>query len=339
MALPSPDELFNRIDDRAGGVVQTLKRRWKLRLRYLVHRRHLHATADGLDRCGLAYAAQVDPFLLLRPLRSYLWAGLGPADRARHLVAHCHWASRQLPCSALHDLYRGGRLSVLSWPLAAPEGVTRVMTVDLQPGRDLGREGGMELHLRLDGHPVMRASFSILPAAALGGAGSGPQHVMVIGSLQGSEGGADLVRELTQLTQRIRPRHLMLTLLQGLAAGWGLQGLYGVARGAHVYARYRGLAQRVGVDYDEMWADLGATESVGTHWQLPLTSPARPESEVPSRKRAEHRRRTALRQQILDACAQAAGRGFVAEGSDSPRLVPPVAAPVEAAMPALLNAA
>ncbi len=314
VTLPASDELFERIDDCAGGAVQTLKRRWKLKLRHRLYRRSLTKVAEGLTRCGLDFAWRDDPFLLLRPLRSYLWNGLNADTRADHLVAHCAWLSSTLASEQIHTLYHQGRLRALTWTFPGQKGASpREMTADLQPGRDLGREGAMELHLRLDGQTVMRASFSVLPARAVHTCpqdGRREGHLMVVGSLQGSDGGAERVRELTHLPERTRPRDLMLNLLQGLANGWNLTGIRGVSRSAHVYSGYRGLSRRLGVDYDAMWTELGAAEHCGTHWLLPLQPVIRPESDVPSKKRAEHRRRSVLRLTVFDACADQARRGF-----------------------------
>lgn len=306
VALPKARALFARTDDGAGGRIQTLKRRFKFRLRYWRHHVHMQRIASTLHLHGLDALLESDPQLLMRPLRSYLWNRLAAPDRARATMVHLHWLVGHHHRDTLLALYRVGHSTAARFVIEERE-----VRFDLEPGRRLGREGELELHLRLDGQTVLRCAFSILPGYLLGEPDAG--RLMVIGNMQGGDyQGPELVRELTQLMHRTRPRTLLLTALQGLAQGWDLDGLRGVCGSAHSYAAYRGLSKRVMVDYDELWQDLGATQKISCHWQLERDLHLRPAEEVPSKKRAEHRRRNALRAEIAEHCAHSARRGFEA---------------------------
>jgi uncharacterized protein VirK/YbjX len=145
----------------------------------------------------------------------------------------------------------------------------------------------------------------VLPAHMVGGTSSGAG--LVVGNVQGSQEGKDLVKDFTQLMERTRPSGILLNALQGLAQGWGLEGLLGVSDVGHAYADYRSLSQRVGMSYDTLWQELGAEQRrTATHWQLPMVWLPRPESEVASSKRSQLRRRNDTRQQVLGACLAAA---------------------------------
>ena len=295
----SPSVLFARTDDSAGGWLQTTKRRVKFGWRYLLHGCHVESAHHWLHRHGLGQIVETDPYLLLRPLRSYLWTGLDADGRAQALRAHLDWLA-QHPKESVLQFYRRGHSQV-----AELQRDTRVVQLCLEPGRRLGREGELELHLKLDDQLVMQAAFSVLPHTLAGH--PTPGWVMVIGNMQGGPHGPDPVKALTQLAERIRPRALLMTALQGLAAGWQLSGIQGVSDAGHAYAGYGSLSKRVSASYDELWQDLGASRLIRTsHWELPVQLAFRPEDEIPSRKRAEYRRRNALRQQIFDCCAAAA---------------------------------
>jgi uncharacterized protein VirK/YbjX len=82
----------------------------------------------------------------------------------------------------------------------------------------------------------MRAAFSVLPQQLLGGDSQAP--VLVVGNVQGSQEGKDLVKDFTQLMERTRPSGVLLNALQGLAQGWGSDGLVGVSDKGHAYAGY-----------------------------------------------------------------------------------------------------
>jgi uncharacterized protein VirK/YbjX len=298
--LPTPQSLFQRTDDAAGGSLQTFKRWLKFRLRFFWHRRHILAVHDHLRQLGLVSVLESDPLLVVRCTRAYLWSGLTAQGRGEAQMAHFDWLVQTFSSAQASALY-----ALHSWLLSEWTLKDRQVRIVLRPGRALAREGELELHLELDGSPVMRAAFSVLPAHMVGGTSSGA--VLVVGNVQGSQEGKDLVKDFTQLMERTRPSGILLNALQGLAQGWGLEGLLGVSDVGHAYADYRSLSQRVGMSYDTLWQELGAEQRLtAMHWQLPMVWLPRPESEVASSKRSQLRRRNDMRQQVLDACLAAA---------------------------------
>jgi uncharacterized protein VirK/YbjX len=150
---------------------------------------------------------------------------------------------------------------------------------------------------------VMRAAFSVLPTKDLGLPGNA--WMLVVGNMQGIPQTANEIKVVTQGMERTRPQNIMMTVLQGLAQGWHLQLILGVADSHHVYANYRSLTKRVGQSYDLLWQELGALErATASHWQLIRQWIPRSESEVPSSKRSQLRRKNAVRQKIFDQTAQ-----------------------------------
>ena len=94
--------------------------------------------------------------------------------------------------------------------------------------------------------------------------------------------------------------------VQGLSQAWGLQAPLGVATHSHVYAGYASRRRHVALDYDATWRDAGGVLLDRHYWALPARPVLRPDSEVESRRRAQHRRRNALRAGLLDAVQQSA---------------------------------
>ena len=297
--LPSYQDLFQRTDDGAGGPLQTFKRRLKFALRYWWWKSSLQALYAHFERLGLLELLTSDPTLLLKIFRTYLWADLSVTQRLAAQQAHFEWLVQTMGVAKVLQLYRDGLLPLAQW-----QRKDAVVRACLQPGRGLGREGELELHLDLNDEVVMRSSFSVLPNALVGL--DSPGCVMVLGSLQGSYEGKDLVKEFTQQMERTRPSGILHTVLQGLADGWGVAGILGVSDQGHIYASYASLAKRVGVRYDTIWQELGAAQKVSPmHWRLPHVWTPRPEEEVPSSKRSQLRRRNALRQSLFDDCRAA----------------------------------
>ena len=295
---PSSEELFRLTDNGSGGWLQTAKRRLKFRLRYWLCEAQLHRIRHFFQQHGLTELTHSELSVMLRPMRPYLWGGLNPETRTNAMLAHFEWLMAHHSAQVVVDFYKRGAFTYFTQ--SYPEGD---ITLDIEPGRGLGREGEFELHLKFNGAAVMRAAFSILPAKMVGIETSG--HVMAIGNMQGQRFLNQEIKIVTQKMERTRPQNILMTALQGLASGWQLVGMVGVSDVAHVYSGYRSLSQRVGQSYDGLWAEMGTTGALSkTHWNLPIQWVARSEQEVPSNKRSQLRRKNEIRQKIFDEVAR-----------------------------------
>ena len=295
---PTAKVLFQLTDNGSGGWLQTFKRRMKFLLRYWLCEKQLHRIRSFFQAKGLTQLTHSELPLMLRPMRPYLWNGLGVEGRAQGLLAHFEWLmSRHTPDAVLAFYERG---FYVFYSQSYPEGD---ITVEIEPGRGLGREGEFELHLKFNKAAVMRAAFSILPAKMVGL--DEPGFVMAIGNMQGQRFLNQEIKFVTQKMERTRPHNILMTALQGLASGWGLAAMVGVSDHAHVYSGYRSLSQRVGQSYNSLWEELGTTGAISrNHWRLPIEWVPRAEQEVPSSKRSQLRRKNEIRQKIFDELAQ-----------------------------------
>lgn len=293
--------LFLATDDLKGNHIQIVKRKIKFYIRFIFNKSNINFIKNFLISVHCEKILETDSVLLIRPFRSYLWASLQPTERAHAVQAHFSWLVQQFGQEKVLALYRDGAIKVVQWVREDHH-----VSISLHPSRGLGREGELELHLSLDGWVVMRSGFSVLPMLEYGAAES--HRYLVVGALQGSRDGADLMRDLTKVMERVLPRAILMAALQGLAEGWALQGVLGVSSRAHVLVGYgRTLARRVGVDYDEIWSQLGASKALEkNHWVLPLRPLQRDISEIASKKRAEYRRKTTLIYQVFSECCDAA---------------------------------
>jgi uncharacterized protein VirK/YbjX len=295
---PSSEELFRLTDNGSGGWLQTAKRRLKFRLRYWLCASQLQRIRDFFNDQGLNELTHSELPVMLRPMRPYLWGGLNPEVRTQAMLAHFEWLMTRHSAATVIDFYKRG--SYAFFVQTYPEGT---ITIELEPGRGLGREGEFELHLKFNGAAVMRAAFSILPADMVGL--TGPGFVMAIGNMQGQRFLNQEIKIVTQKMERTRPQNILMTALQGLATGWQLTAMVGVSDVAHVYSGYRSLSQRVGQSYDGLWEEMGTLGAVSkVHWNLPIQWVARSEQEVPSNKRSQLRRKNEIRQKIFDEVAR-----------------------------------
>ena len=197
-------------------------------------------------------------------------------------------------------LYGGESIALLAPGAAAIAG----LGVMLATASNLGREGELALHLEWQGRRVMSLAFSVLDASRVLSSADAPHARgprIVIGTLQGARAADAALRELSAAAQRLRPTALLVLAAQALAAAWGLGAPLGVAAESHVYAGYASRRRKVALDYDAAWQDAGALRTSRHYWSLPAAPVLRPDAEVESRRRAQHRRRNALRASLLAA--------------------------------------
>lgn len=299
---------FQRTDDGSGGRLQTLRRSVKFWWRCWWHAAPLRVTTRAFADRRLDSIVDCEPTLPLRPLRSYLRRGLDSARRAQAVEAHFGWLSAHFSRPLIHRLYSGESLALLGGvPLI--EG----LAVTLAHAAHLGREGELALHLEWQGARVMSMAFSVVDAHLVVSRTTRPDlwdrvatPRAVIGAIQGVPGTQLALRELSMAAQRVRPAALLVLAVQALSEAWGLAAPLAVASRSHVYAGYASRARRVRLDYDSHWRDAGGAPLDRHYWSLPAQPVLRPDSEVESRRRAQHRRRNELRVGLLEAVRCAA---------------------------------
>ena len=292
---------FRLLDDGHGGWLQTAKRHFKFNVRYWLCRRELARIRDYVIARELAgILTPYDLPLMFRPMRSYLWRSLNSRTRTDAMLSHFDWLTANVSAPVIRNFYAQGIIEL--YQQECPEGL---ISIDLQPGRALGREGELELHLKLNKTTVMKVALSVLAHTQL--KGGHPGHMLVIGNLQGQRQAQQEIKVVTQRMERTRPHNILLTAFQALVSGWKLTDLLGVSDQEHAYSGYGSLSRRVGQNYDAIWKELGAKVLVGqTHWRLPIQWVPRSEQDVVSSKRSQLRRKNEMRQKIFDQIANRA---------------------------------
>ena len=290
--------VFERCDDGVGGPLQRMRRRIKFWARCCRHPGALRASVASLHEHGLDRLLANDPSLPLRVLRPYLRSGLRAGERAAAFDNHFRWLARHMPPAWIDSLYAGRMI-----PLLAPTPIAG-LEFGLAIPHGLGREGELALHLHWQGQRAMSLAFSIASGETVVGSDAAADLHAVVGVIQGLPNADGLLRDISSACERLRPTALMVVAMQALCAGWQIGAPLCVAPDSHVYAGYRSQRRRIGLDYDTVWKDAGGTP-VGSHyWLLPPAPRLRPDAEVESRHRAQHRRRNALRTRLFDAVSQ-----------------------------------
>ena len=236
---------------------------------------------------GLAALAQAHPSLLYKIYRPYANHHFGCAARVDLLRGHYRflWQAGARPLVE----YAARRALVLA-AIEGKDGAT--YRLHLTAIRDSHREGELCLRLTRDGVPLYLASFLFRPQP--GGA------VIQLGALQGlrSPAGAQAVKEATRALHGCRPKNLMVAALRDLGDLFGCGQLDLVSNANRIALNWR-RRRHISCDYDLAWRELHALPASGGNFRLPCGPCRMPDlALVPSKKRADARRRGAMLVQL-----------------------------------------
>ena len=129
---------------------------------------------------------------------------------------------------------------------------------------------------------------------------TGPKEIL-IGGLQGNKraNDKDLVISLTRGLHGLRPKALLLFVLQQLAAIWGISRLRAVSDDLHIYRHWQ-KRKHVAASYDEWWIESGGHRAGDGMFDLPVTFVPRETSTLKVNKRQMYRRRYIMLAEIAD---------------------------------------
>jgi uncharacterized protein VirK/YbjX len=163
----------------------------------------------------------------------------------------------------------------------------------------LFREGMLALSLFCGEHRAYSLAFSLYREPR-GGIGA------FIGGLQGrnTDDALERYKELTKCFHGMRPRDLLLETLRMIAPALRAQRILAVAED-HRYVRHRyfGGGKADHADYDAVWVERGGKRVDASCFELPLPVSLRCLEEVPSKKRAQYRRRNEMLERLRQAGA------------------------------------
>ncbi|MYM28008.1 DUF535 domain-containing protein [Duganella sp. CY15W] len=224
--------------------------------------------------------ATIRPRLICKIYRPYQSNTMTCSQRVRVLIGHYTFI-QAIGWGAL--TLKAARSPVLLASVAGKSGA--VYQLQLCAVEPLEREGELALRLLRNNELVYSCAFTFLR--------TGAAVQMGVGCMQGPKGdhGLALVRTATSELHGLRPKNLMVKLLNVLGHDLGCQHMQLVSNRNRVLLR----AQRQGkvhADYDDFWRSCGALPRPDGNFELPCSGLKEPcLLTVPSRKRAAARRR------------------------------------------------
>lgn len=271
----------------------------KLGVAYLQHPRAVQSWLLLLGRDPVLLRVD-DARLLSKVTRPYLDQALSLPDRVRLLSGHYRWLHAQgmgdLACAAHAAPQR-----LYEWE--GKDG-TR-FELQLQAVHDGHREGELSLSLRMDGRTLY--TLTGLVDATVAGA-----PVFVVGRLQGEASGdaAERMRQATKALHGCRPASLLITAAAQWSHALGCSWLELVGNSQRI-AINAWRRRRILADNERLWQEMGASLGGNGRWRLQSVASRELDLDsIPSRKRAEARRRQALMQALSEGLHESVRRAL-----------------------------
>ncbi len=258
--------------------------------RSLVRFRAHDAWLTQLETPGMQGIAQIDATLIERYQHRYLCSRWPLDRRLEALRSHYAFALERFPRPLFDQLYRARRVNLGRVALRDGKG----LHVILKAPRLRDREGELSLSITDDdGLQISYAAVSFIDGG----------RSLVIGCLQGAahESGRDAVREFTRQCHGLRPKNLLLSMVRSVAEAMGAERVLGIGNAAHPRP------DKIKADYDTFWLEAGAVPAEDGFFAMPPHEPVRDAAEVESKRRAEFRRREALRSEVCGLLVAAFG--------------------------------
>lgn len=267
----------------------------KLQVRAWAHpaltRRRLNLLNSVPALCAIAH---LQPRLLHKIYRPYLSTRLCAGERLAVLEDHYRFILRH----SWAPLVAAATQEVVTLASFVGRSGTRYQ-LTLRAIVPMEREGELILQLRSGTAVVQSVAFSFVVDREL--------DSVAVGCLQGPQSGHGLAlaRAATRDLYGMRPKQLLVRLLQSLGYAYGCQQLLMVGNGSRPVQKQ--LRQgHVHANYDGFWSELDARRRDDGDFVLHCSPPQAPSMEhIASKKRAEARRRYAL---LTDLAGQVTDR-------------------------------
>ena len=122
-----------------------------------------------------------------------------------------------------------------------------------------------------------------------------------IGALQGPNmpNAREVIKEITKYCHRYRTKNLILYMLQAVARGLNIKHIYAVSNEGYYANNHIRRDRKLKTDFGEFWQEAGGHITTDPRfYELPLREPRKTVEEIPTRKRADYRKRFAFQDAI-----------------------------------------
>jgi uncharacterized protein VirK/YbjX len=237
-----------------------------------------------------------EPIFSFRHLsRDFLFRGLSASERTASILHHYRFLFSRL---SKRSFCQFG-----PWEIPVIEhqksGRNFAVTLGLPSQSDLW-EGEGVLQLLVEEAPVYQLGFTIVPGWVMH---SEQRDVVFVQRLQGVKGCFGQVSAATRAFNDVAPPLLLVTVLQGIAAAWGIREMACVSAKSQAASKFNSDERSSALfkeAYDDFFLQLGATRVSADFFSLSFPIGEKPIELIGNGHKARTRRKRALRREIAD---------------------------------------
>jgi uncharacterized protein VirK/YbjX len=245
---------------------------------------------EFLQAPELSLIVKNHPSLFQKLQRPYLHRNLNTSERLAAVKQHYRFVLAHFSVPQIEEVY-------------APEGkllsempVEKVGTLEMRlTCNRMQKEGDLTIGLSVkeDQRRIASLSFSIPKW-------DGGSKEMFVGGLQGDKGTSEeVVVKITRGLYGLRPKALLVFILQQLAGCWNISRIQAVCDEMHIYKHFQA-RRHVNASYDNFWVECGGTPGFDGIFDLPVAFVPREISTIRVNKRQMYKRRYAMLTAIAD---------------------------------------
>jgi uncharacterized protein VirK/YbjX len=243
----------------------------------------------------------LDPVFPFRHLSTQLLLpGLTASERSISLLHHYRFFLSRISKSALRRFGRN-EIELIEH---RKEDATFSVTLG-PPEKGALWEGESLLQLRVNRELIYQLGFTIVPGWVMH---SDRRDIFFVQRLQGVKGCFDEISKATKAFGDIAPPALLVAVLQGLAAAWGIHEMACISAKSQFTSTYNHGEESSALlkqAYDDFFLQLGATRVCNDFFSLPLPLEEKPLDLIGNGHKARTRKKRALRQEIANRACQA----------------------------------
>ena len=236
--------------------------------------------------------AEIYPFVYEQPQRAFFYNKSTFRERAALIQEHFSFLETALKPDILLEIYR--EKNQVLWE-NEHEGEPLRLVLYYEAGQR--KEGLLSVTLRLGEQALYQMIFWIQKNPK-------GEWSAYIGAMQGPnmDNAKDVIHKITKQCHSYRTKNLILHAMQEVAKTLGLKHLYAVTNDGYYAMNHVRRDRKLKTNFSDFWAESGGTPCEDKRfYELPLTEYRKSMEEVPTRKRANYRRRYMLMDEIDEA--------------------------------------
>ena len=236
--------------------------------------------------------AEIYPFVYEQPQRAFFYNKSTFRERAALIQEHFSFLETALKPDILLEIYR--EKNQVLWE-NEHEGEPLRLVLYYEAGQR--KEGLLSVTLRLGEQALYQMIFWIQKNPK-------GEWSAYIGAMQGPnmDNAKDVIKKITKQCHSYRTKNLILHAMQEVAKTLGLKHLYAVTNDGYYAMNHVRRDRKLKTNFSDFWAESGGTPCEDKRfYELPLTEYRKSMEEVPTRKRANYRRRYMLMDEIDEA--------------------------------------